>query len=216
MQRLELEVNVREACGKAAVRTVRAQGGVPAILYGSGLEPVPLAIDRLSLERVLRTGANTLIDLKGLKDVKGKLVLIKEVQRDPVSQRLIHCDVYAVDANKKLHISVPIHFVGKPSGVEKQGGVLETLALEVEVTCLPFSIPDKISIDVSNLEIGDTVHLRDLTLPDGVEAVTDESLALAHVSAPRAEEVEAAPEVPAEEAAEAPTEEEPGADTASE
>ena len=87
MHRLELEVNVREACGKAAVRRVRAQGGVPAILYGSGLEPVPLAIDRLSLERVLRTGANTLIDLKGLKDVKGKLVLIKEVQRDPVSQR---------------------------------------------------------------------------------------------------------------------------------
>jgi large subunit ribosomal protein L25 len=216
VQRLELEVNVREACGKAAVRRVRAQGGVPAILYGSGLEPVPLAIDRLSLERALRTGANTLIDLKGLKDVKGKLVLIKEVQRDPVSQRLIHCDVYAVDAKKKLHISVPIQFLGKPSGVEKQGGVLETLALEVEVTCLPFSIPDKISVDVSNLEIGDTVHLRDLTLPEGVEAVTDESLALAHVSAPRMEEVEAAPEAPAAEAAEAPTGKEPGADTAGE
>jgi large subunit ribosomal protein L25 len=216
LQRVELEVNVREGCGKAAARRVRTQGGVPAILYGSGLEPVPLAIDRLSLERALRTGANTLIDLKGLKDFKGKLVLIKEVQRDPVSQRLIHCDVYAVDAKKKLHISVPVYFVGKPSGVEKQGGILETLALEVEVTCLPFSIPDRISVDVSDLEIGDTVHLRDLTLPEGVEAVTDESLALAHVSAPRVEEVEAAPEAPAEEAAEAPTEEEPGADTAGE
>ena len=111
---------------------------------------------------------------------------------------------------------MPIQFVGKPSGVEKQGGVLETLALEVDVTCLPFAIPDKISVDVSDLEIGDTVHLRDLTLPDGVEAVTDESLALAHVSAPRMEEVEAVPEAPAEEAAEAPTEEEPGADTAGE
>jgi large subunit ribosomal protein L25 len=111
---------------------------------------------------------------------------------------------------------VPIYFVGKPIGVEKEGGILETLALEVEVTCLPFSIPDRISVDVSELEIGDSVHLRDLTLPEGVEAVTDESLALAHVSAPRVEEVEAAPEAAAEEAAEAPTEEEPGAEPAGE
>ena len=94
MQRLKLEVSVREAAGRSALRKLRAQGAVPAVLYGTGVEALSLVIDGRSLERVLRTGANTLLDLRGPKEVKGKLALLKEVQRDPVSQRLLHCDVY--------------------------------------------------------------------------------------------------------------------------
>ena len=208
MQRLELEVSVREAAGRSALRKLRVQGAVPAVLYGAGVEALSLVIDGRSLERVLRTGANTLLDLRGPKEVKGKLALLKEVQRDPVSQRLLHCDVYTVDAKKKLHVSVPFHFDGRPRGVEQQGGIFETPAMELEVSCLPFSIPDKISIDVSNLEIGDIIHLRDIELPEDVEALADSSLTVAQVSAPRVEEV-AEPEVPAEgeEAAAAATEE---------
>lgn len=208
MQRLELEVSVREAAGRSALRKLRVQGAVPAVLYGAGVEALSLVIDGRSLERVLRTGANTLLDLRGPKEVKGKLALLKEVQRDPVSQHLLHCDVYAVDAEKKLHVSVPFHFDGRPRGVEQQGGIFETPAMELEVSCLPFSIPDKISIDVSNLEIGDTIHLRDIELPEDVEALVDGSLTVAQVSAPRVEEV-AEPEVPVEgeEAAAAATEE---------
>ncbi len=207
MQRLELEVRVRDTAGRSAARKLRAQGAVPAILYGNGVEAVSLVIDGRSLERVLRAGANTLLDLKGPKEVKGKLALLKEVQRDPVSQRLLHCDVYAVDTKKKLHVSVPFHFDGRPRGVEQQGGIFETPAMEVEVSCLPFSIPDRISIDVSSLEIGDTIHLRDIELPEGVEALADGSLTVAQVSAPRVEEV-AEPEEPAEgEEAAVPTEE---------
>ncbi|MCH6562296.1 MAG: 50S ribosomal protein L25 [Myxococcales bacterium] len=208
MQRLKLEVSVREAAGRSALRKLRAQGAVPAVLYGTGVEALSLVIDGRSLERVLRTGANTLLDLRGPKEVKGKLALLKEVQRDPVSQRLLHCDVYAVDAKKKLHVSVPFHFEGRPRGVEQQGGIFETPAMEIDVSCLPFSIPDKISIDVSNLEIGDTIHLRDIELPKDVEALADGSLTVAQVSAPRVEAV-AEPEAPAEgeEAAAAATEE---------
>lgn len=208
MQRLKLEVSVREAAGRSALRKLRAQGAVPAVLYGTGVEALSLVIDGRSLERVLRTGANTLLDLRGPKEVKGKLALLKEVQRDPVSQRLLHCDVYAVDTKKKLHVSVPFHFEGRPRGVEQQGGIFETPAMEIDVSCLPFSIPDKISIDVSNLEIGDTIHLRDIELPKDVEALADGSLTVAQVSAPRVEAV-AEPEAPAEgeEAAAAATEE---------
>jgi len=208
VQRLKLEVSVREAAGRSALRKLRAQGAVPAVLYGTGVEALSLVIDGRSLERVLRTGANTLLDLRGPKEVKGKLALLKEVQRDPVSQRLLHCDVYAVDAKKKLHVSVPFHFEGRPRGVEQQGGIFETPAMEIDVSCLPFSIPDKISIDVSNLEIGDTIHLRDIELPKDVEALADGSLTVAQVSAPRVEAV-AEPEAPAEgeEAAAAATEE---------
>lgn len=221
MQRLKLEVSVRKAAGRSALRKLRAQGAVPAVLYGTGVEALSLVIDGRSLERVLRTGANTLLDLRGPKEVKGKLALLKEVQRDPVSQRLLHCDVYAVDAKKKLHVSVPFHFEGRPRGVEQQGGIFETPAMEIDVSCLPFSIPDKISIDVSNLEIGDTIHLRDIELPEDVEALADGSLTVAQVSAPRVEAV-AEPEAPAEGeevaaaateegATPAPTEEEAGA-----
>ncbi len=209
MQRLELEVHVRDTAGRSAARKLRAQGAVPAILYGSGVEALSLAIDGRSLERVLRKGANTLLDLAGPKEVNGKLGLLKEVQRDPVSRRLLHCDVYAVDEKKKLHVSVPFHFEGRPRGVEQQGGIFETPAMEIEVNCLPFSIPDKISVNVAQLEIGDIIHLRDIELPEGVEALADGSLTVAQVSAPRVEEV-AEPEVPAEgeEAAAAePTEE---------
>ena len=222
MHRLKLEVSVRDTAGRSAARKLRAQGAVPAILYGSGVEALSLAIDGRSLERVLRKGANTLLDLEGPKEVRGKLALLKEVQRDPVSQRLLHCDVYAVDEKKKLHVSVPFHFEGRPRGVEQQGGIFETPAMEVEVNCLPFSIPDKISVNVSELEIGDTIHLRDIELPEGVEALADGSLTVAQVSAPRVEEVaepeavaegeEAAEGEPTEEGATpAPTEKEAGA-----
>ncbi len=213
MQRLELEVSVRESKGRSSARKIRAQGSVPGILYGSGVEALPLTIDGRSLERVLRTGFNTLLDLKGPKQVKGKLALVKEIQRDPVSQRLLHCDVYAVDANKKLTVSVPFHFEGRPVGVEQQGGIFDTPSMEIEVTCMPFSIPDKISVDVSKLEIGDAIHLRDLTLPEGVEPLADGALTLAHVSAPRVEEVAEPVEAPAEgeeAAAEAPAAAEEG------
>ena len=187
MQRVELEVSVREARGKGPMRRLRAEGGVPAVVYGSGSEPMVLKVDAFSLNRVLRAGSNQLIDLKGAG--KGRLVLLKEVQRDPVSQSLIHADFFEVDTKKKIHRAVPLHYEGKAHGVE-MGGVQEILIRDVEVECLPLEIPEAFTLDVSALDIGDALHASDFSLPEGVTLLVAEDLTVVHVVAPRVVEEE--------------------------
>jgi large subunit ribosomal protein L25 len=130
-------------------------------------------------------------------------VLVKEMQRDPVQGSLLHVDLYAVDLTQTVEVAVPIHLSGKPKGVE-MGGVLEHPMREIEVECLPRAIPDAITVDVSELEIGDGIHVRDLALPEDVKLLSDPDLAVAHISTPTVEE--AAPEVEALEGEEAPAE----------
>ncbi len=191
MQRIELEVSVRDEQGKGPARRLRAEGSVPLILYGTGVDALPLSVPGMILERILRSGANALINLKGAAEVQGKLVLVKEIQRDPLSQNLVHCDLYAVDTKKKLQIEVPLHIEGKAPGVEL-GGILNILSHELAVSCLPLAIPDRIVVDVSKLEIGDTLRLSEITLPEGSEAVLEASQVLVTVTAPRVEEEETA------------------------
>lgn len=187
MQRQQLEVSVRDQTGKGAARKARTAGQVPAVLYGTGIETISLQIEAQRLQKVLSAGANVLVDLKGPKEVKNKLVLLKEVQCDPVSQRPLHCDFYAVDTSKQITVDVPLHFVGRAKGSE-MGGILEPLVRELAVRCLPLAIPEAMKVDVTELEIGQSVHLSDLTLPDGVEAVDEPTLSIVHVTAPRVEE----------------------------
>lgn len=203
MQRLELEVNVRHDRGKSMVRKLRARGSVPAIAYGLGLEALMLSVDAPRLERLVAAGANTLIDLHGHASLEGKLFLLKELQREPVSRDLLHCDFQAVDPTKPIQVSVPLSFEGRPVGVEK-GGVLEPLLREVEVSCLPLAIPDRIEVGVTELDIGDAIHIGDLEIPEGVTPLGEASIGVVHVITPRVEvvEVEAVEEAPAEEAAE--------------
>jgi large subunit ribosomal protein L25 len=153
---------------------------------------------------VLSIGVNSLIDLTGIKAFQGKVVLIKDYQRDSVSQKLLHCDFCAVDPRRPLTVSVPLHFVGKAPGVE-EGGVQEPLLRELEVSCLPTSIPDGIDVNVESLGIGDSVHVKDLELPEAVEVLVDPEVSVVHVVAPRLEvTVEEEPEeVPEGEEAEA-------------
>jgi large subunit ribosomal protein L25 len=187
-------------------RKLRASGSVPAVLYGYGVQTLPLTVVARDAERAITSGANRLIDLGGIPEVKGKLALIKDYLRDPVSRQLLHCDFYSVDTSKPVQVSVPVQMTGRPKGVES-GGVLEQLLREVMVSCLPLAIPDGFTIEVGALEIGDTRYARELVLPEGVTLVTDESAAVVHVLAPRLE-AEPTPEVPAEgvpaEGAEAP------------
>jgi large subunit ribosomal protein L25 len=205
MERQALQVSPREAGGKGAARKLRAAGQVPAVLYGSGIDPVTIAVGRRHLEEVLHAGANAILDLTGTEDVKGKLALVKEVQRDPVSRRLLHCDLYAVDVRKKVVVGVALHYEGKPKGVE-MGGVLEPIQRELEVECLPLEIPDAISVDVSALEIGDSIHVRDIAVPASAEVLSDLDATAVHVVAPRVEEEPVPEEEVAEEVAEAPAE----------
>jgi large subunit ribosomal protein L25 len=203
MQRIELNVGLRPGSGKGAARKLRASGQVPAVLYGRDSQPVALAVDRLALDKVVHRSSNALLDLKGAKQVEGKIVLLKDVQRDPVRRSLIHCDFLVVDPRRPITVSVPLHFVGKPKGLE-DGGVLEPLLRELEIRVLPLSIPDSIDVEVSGLGVGDSIHVRELRVPEGAEVMDDAEQAVVHVIVPRMviETVEvAAPaegEVPAE------------------
>jgi len=205
MERLELEVSLRDGRGKSATRKLRAAGKIPAVVYGSGISPTAIVVESLGLAKILRGGANALVDLKGAKAIEGKPVLVKEIQRDPLSRLVVHCDLYAVNLTARLDVEIPIHFVGIPRGVALDGGVLEPLLRTLEVSCMPLAIPESIAVDVSNLGIGDAIHVRDLVLPADVISKIDADVTVTHVITPRLEEVVApvvaAEEVPAEGAA---------------
>jgi large subunit ribosomal protein L25 len=184
MDRLQLPVEIRNGNGKGPARRLRASGRVPAVLYGSGTSTLSLSVPSRELERTV--GTNQLIDLVGPSQVQGKPVLLKQFQRDPVSQHIVHCDFYAVDTQKPVVVTVPIHLSGKAIGIE-MGGLLESLMRAVEVSCLPLQIPTVLNADVSQLAIGGVLHARSIELPEGVALATDPEASIAHVIAPRIE-----------------------------
>jgi len=188
MERLKLEISARDGRGKSATRKLRAQGRVPGIVYGAGISPMAVTAESLALARIARGGANALVDLSGVSAIEGKPVLLKELQRDPVTRRHVHFDLFAVDLTARLDVEVPLHFVGTPKGVALDGGVMEPLLRTLEVSCMPLAIPESISVDVSNLAIGDAIHVRDLTLPPDVALKTEVDATVVHVVAPRLEE----------------------------
>lgn len=182
-----LAVELRTETGKGVARKLRAEGRIPAVLYGKGKDTLSLTLQANVLERLLKAshaGLNTLIDLEGASEVSGKTVLVKELQRHPFAGSLMHADLFEIDTSSKIQVSVPIRLEGAPTGV-KLGGVLEHMMRELELLCLPTAIPDSIDVDVSNLDIGDTIHLGEVNLPEGVEMNVDEQLPVAHVVAPR-------------------------------
>lgn len=206
MSETALVVEARTSTGKGAARRLRAQGRIPAILYGRGRESLPLALDPRALERILRAGgANTLLDLtvEGHPEIKDTVALVKELQRDPLRGTIVHADLYAVDLNRTVRVEVPVHLVGKARGLEF-GGILEHTLREIELECLPRAIPDFIEVDVTALEVGDVLHARDIQLPEGVTMVTDPEQAVVAVALPQAEAAGEEAAAPAEAAA-APT-----------
>jgi large subunit ribosomal protein L25 len=152
---------------------------------------------------------NTLIDLSvaGSRDRAERVVLVKELQRDPVRGAPLHVDLYQVDLTATIEVKVPIVLRGRPRGVELSGGILDQALRELDVACLPRAIPESIGVDVSELEIGGSVHVRDLVLPEGVALRSDPDLSVASVIMPKVEEEAAPAAVPVEgEVAAAPAE----------
>jgi large subunit ribosomal protein L25 len=183
----DLSAEARSETGKGYNRKLRAAGRIPAVIYGKGRDSEPVTLDPKSLETLLHqsgAGLNTLIDLSvgGRTDT----VLVKELQRHPVTGRYLHVDFFRLDLTQKVTVSVPIHFTGKAKGVEF-GGILDHPLREIEVECLPRAIPEFIEVDVSALEVGDSIHVSELRLPEGVEVMTDPTLPVASVVLPAAE-----------------------------
>ena len=187
-----LSVEPRDQIGKGANRKLRAAGRIPGVIYGKKRDAQSVSLDPGALERLLRgsgAGLNTLIDLSvgGRTDT----VLVKELQRHPVKGAYLHVDFFQVDLTQRITVSVPLHFVGKAHGVEF-GGILDHPLRELEVECLPRAIPEFVEVDVSALEIGQSIHVSDLRLPEGVDVKNDPTLPVASVVLPAAE-VEAVP-----------------------
>jgi large subunit ribosomal protein L25 len=190
----------RDGAGKGVARKVRAAGKVPAVLYGGGIDPVTLVVESGALWHALHTeaGSNVLIDLS--VDGKRYLAMPREVQRDILRGAILHVDFFRVRKDVAIEVDVPIHLAGESSGV-KQGGVVEHHLWELRMECLPTEVPEFIEADVSNLEIGDALHVRDLTVPQGVTVLTPEDEIIVSVVPPPVLRLEE--EVPEEAAAEA-------------
>ncbi len=176
MRQVSFTVEVRKKTGKEAAKKLRKQGLIPAILYGPQTDPVPLTVRLNELKKILlrHRGEQIIFNLtvQGNGQSTQKMALIKELQYHPVTDEIIHADFYEVRMDRPVEVDVPVEIVGKAKGVER-GGLLEVLMHEITVSCLPDRIPDKIEIDVSELDVGDTLHIRDLTPPEGVSFAED-------------------------------------------
>ncbi len=195
MKQITFEVEVRKKTGKETAKKLRRQGLIPAILYGPQVDPLPLTVRLNELKRILQRhrGEQLIFNLTVVDNgqTTQRMALIKELQYHPVTDEIIHADFYEIRMDRPVEVDVPVEIVGRAKGVER-GGLLEVLMKEITVSCLPGQIPDSIKIDVSDLDIGDTLHIRDLTPPEGVKFAEDPDEPVVTVIEVESEEAEEA------------------------
>ncbi len=197
----KLEAERRSDAGKGVARKLRAAGRVPAVLYGHDQESISLSVDSREMVHVLRSsgGSNVLLDL--IVDGKARLAMPREIQRDHVHNKLIHIDFLAVSRTETITANVPVIEFGEAVGV-KEGGVVEHHLRDLLVECLPQDVPDQLDVDISELNIGDMIHVRDVGVPAGVTVLTNPEDAVLSVITPAALRTEAELLLPGEEAPE--------------
>ena len=191
MAKSVLNVEPRVRIGKGGSRKVRRDGLVPAVVYGKGMDALNLRLDPKALKKAVATeaGWNTLITLKGDGPFDGKVVILKDLQIDAIRREPMHVDFLAIDLKKTLAVMVPVQPVGKSKG-EIEGGTLQLVRYELEVYCLPTNIPTSIEIDVTELNVGDSVHIDEVSLPEGIESQHDVNFTVLTVVGRMVEEVE--------------------------
>ena len=196
MATVSLSADSRDVSGKGAARTLRSRGQIPAVIYGHGRDPQSLALNARDLDKLLShiQAESTVIEVTvGGHTAK---TLIREIQRHPIKRQILHVDFQALVAGEKVTVSIPIVLTGVPEGVRLEGGVLDQTLREIEIEVDPSNIPDHIEYDITNMVIGDSVHISDLKVPEGVEVQDDPETSVAVLAAPRAviEEVAAVAE----------------------
>ena len=211
MQRPVLTAEIREGIGKEKAKKLRLKGLIPAIFYGPRSQTIPLVIDSKELGKALQTeaGENVLIDLDIRKGPQSdrKVVMLKDIQVDPLQRVTLHTDFYEVAMDEMVTVEVPVHLTGKPEGT-KVGGILEQVRRVIQVQCLPGDIPKSIDIDVSGLNIGDSIHVQEINV-EKAKIISDTNFTIATVVPPAVEEKVAEAVVPeAVEGAEVTEEEE--------
>ena len=201
-QQVKLKAQKRTVIGRNAIKKIKKEGLVPGVVYGSQEQPMALQVDGRALKSVLAhaSSEHVLVELEIADGDQStnRLALIQEVQHHPLKRELLHVDFHAVSATEKITSEVPIEAIGEALGVRTFGGLLEHSLRTLEVECLPQDLPDIVRVDVTNLNIGEALHVRDLPLPSGVESLTDADLTVVSVVASRVgEEVAETVEAPA-------------------
>jgi large subunit ribosomal protein L25 len=212
LEQLELKATLRKKIGKGPARALRRDGMIPAVLYGPETEPMLLAVDITELEQIVRKHniQQVLLNLviKNGKTVT-KPVMIKELQTNPVLRNFLHADFYEIAMDRKIKVNIPVTTTGVSESLA-QGGVLQIVRRELEVFCLPGKIPESVEIDITDLEIGDSVHVEDIPLKGDIEISADVNFTVLTILTPKIEVLEAEEEEEAAEAEEEAAAEEEG------
>lgn len=197
MEDIFLDIQPREELGKSKVKDLREQGFIPAVIYAEGKESLPIKLSHRQLWQLIHQyrveTAVISLKFKDAKKQKPMSCLIKEIQYDPVKGNIIHVDFNEISLTKVIKVNVPVVAKGESIGVKQEGGSLEHILWEIEVECLPTEIPKDIEVDVSQLKLGDAIHIKNIIFPANIKVLTDPEAIVFSVTAPLKEEVVAAP-----------------------
>lgn len=185
MAEVTLKVEKRESGGKAVAKRMRSEGKIPAVIYGHGEETVPLSLDGKIFHGILHAhyGENVIFDVQIPGHKKALKAIIREVQHNPSDGEILHVDFQHISMTEKITVRVPVVLVGSPEGVRNKGGILEHILHELEVECLPTDIPEHIEANVADLDVGDSIHVSDLSV-EKVKVLTEEARSIATVVPP--------------------------------
>jgi large subunit ribosomal protein L25 len=190
MAKHKLTARVREQKGKEAAKKMRNDKKIPAVFYGAKSEPVMLTVQSSDLNSVLKNSAsdNIIIDLQ-IESEKGsdmKMVILKELQTEPLKGEHLHADFHEIDKNTELTLDIPVRLINTPVGVTN-GGILQHIRREMTISCLPDSIIEYIDVDVSGLDLGQTIHVKDIAFPEGITSMLEDDITIAVVNSPDGE-----------------------------
>jgi large subunit ribosomal protein L25 len=191
LELIELKTNIRTTTGNGPARRLRQKGQIPAVLYGPGTESVLLSVNIRDIDMILKKGRigqallNLVIPNNG--ETSTKTVMVKELQLHPVSRNFLHIDFYEVAMDRKIMVNIPVTTTGKAKGVEN-GGILQIIRRELEVQCFPLDVPESIEIDITDLDIGDSIHLGDISRQSKIEFLDDDNFTVVTIVSPKVEE----------------------------
>lgn len=199
MEQIKLDVQVRQEIGSRRLKAVRARNFVPGIVYGSQQKPTAIKVEKKTYDHIRRVhqGENVIFLLnvmEGEKKLRDYTAIVREECHDPVTDEILHIDFNRISLKDKIEVKVPVVSRGDPIGVKRDGGTLDHLVWELDIVCLPTQIPHHLEVDVSTLAIGDSVHVKDIVMPEGVVTKHDPNTIVFSVSAPMKEEIPTEPQ----------------------
>ncbi len=201
MRRADMQVQRRSVTGKGAARSARRAGMIPGVIYGKGMDSIPIYVDYTAMEKVFHESAgseNILVNV-GMEDQTDiTLTLVRETQHDPLTGELMHLDFLRVSIDKPLRTTAPLHAIGSSKGV-KEGGIFEMALRDIEIECLPLDIPDYLEIDISEMDMGQTLHVYDIPENPKYKILTDKDVPVCLIQAPRIDTTAAAAAIEGEE-----------------